>query len=132
MSENLTGRSLVKRSPNHVATDMAGETVVLDMKSGMYYGMDGVAGVIWNLLEQPRMLSDLQAAVVAEYDVLGLGAFRHRFFHELGNKDLVVRRKHIRVLSLLTKPGILAVFPDGLPIETVLFRKTRSRISFAY
>lgn len=69
MSENLTGRSLVKRSPNHVATDMAGETVVLDMKSGMYYGMDGVAGVIWNLLEQPRTLSDLQAAVVAEYDV---------------------------------------------------------------
>ena len=69
MSQNLSGRSLVKRSPDHVATDMAGETVVLDMKSGMYYGMDGVAGTIWTLLEQPRTLADLQAAVVAEYEV---------------------------------------------------------------
>ena len=69
MSQNLSSRSLIKRSPNHVATDMAGETVVLDMKSGMYYGMDGVAGTIWNLLDEPRTLADIQAAVLAEYEI---------------------------------------------------------------
>ena len=48
---------------------MAGETVVLDMKSGMYYGMDGVGGLIWNLLEQPQTLEAIHAAVLAEYEV---------------------------------------------------------------
>ena len=65
----MTNRSVVKRSPNHVATDMAGETVVLDMKSGMYYGMGAVAGLIWSLLDEPRTLGDLKTAVLAEYDI---------------------------------------------------------------
>ena len=62
-------RATITRSPNHVATDMAGETVVLDMKSGMYYGMDGVAGLIWNLLETPQTLEDIHKAVLAEYEI---------------------------------------------------------------
>jgi hypothetical protein len=69
VSQSLSSQSIVKRAPNHVATDMAGETVVLDMKSGMYYGMDGVAGSIWAFVDQPRTIADIQAAVVAEYDI---------------------------------------------------------------
>ena len=69
MNQGITNRSVVKRSPNHVATDMAGETVVLDMKSGMYYGMDAVAGLIWNLIEEPKTLDEIRAAVIREYDI---------------------------------------------------------------
>lgn len=69
VSQGMTSRSIVKRSPNHVATDMAGETVVLDMKSGMYYGMGVVAGTIWKLIEEPKSLEEIRAAVVAEYDI---------------------------------------------------------------
>jgi hypothetical protein len=48
---------------------MAGETVVLDMKSGMYYGMGAVAALIWSILDEPRSLDEIQAAVLAEYDI---------------------------------------------------------------
>jgi len=48
---------------------MAGETVVLDMKSGMYYGMGAVAALIWSILDEPRSLEEIQAAVLAEYDI---------------------------------------------------------------
>ena len=65
----MPSRSVVKRSPNHVATDMAGETVVLDMTSGMYYGMGAVAALIWSILDEPRSLEEIQAAVLAEYDI---------------------------------------------------------------
>jgi len=68
VDQTSTNRSVVKRSPNHVATDMAGETVVLDMKSGMYYGMDAVAGLIWNLIAEPKTLQEIQAGVLAEYE----------------------------------------------------------------
>lgn len=69
MSQHISNRSIVKRSPNHVATDMAGETVVLDMTSGMYYGMDAVAGTIWNFLDEPRTIEEIQATVLAEYEI---------------------------------------------------------------
>ena len=69
MSQPLTELSVVRRSPNHVATDMAGEMVVLDMKSGMYYGMEGVSASIWNLLTEPRSLREIRDAVMQEYEV---------------------------------------------------------------
>jgi hypothetical protein len=69
VNQTISNRSVVKRSPNHVATDMAGETVVLDMKSGMYYGMDSVASSIWNLIEEPKTLQEIRAAILEEYDI---------------------------------------------------------------
>ena len=69
MSHSITSRSVVTRSANHVATDMAGETVVLDMKSGMYYGMDDVAALIWNALTEPRTFDEIRAAVLEEYEI---------------------------------------------------------------
>lgn len=69
MKHQLSESSVVRRSNNHVATDMAGETVVLDMKSGMYYGMDQVGASIWNLLAEPRSLREIREAVMEEYEV---------------------------------------------------------------
>lgn len=69
MTDGITNRSIVKRSADHIATDMGGETVVLDMKSGMYYGMDQVGSLIWNLIEEPKTLAEIRRAVLDEYDV---------------------------------------------------------------
>ncbi len=43
--------------------------MVLDMKSGMYYGMDEVGSLIWKLIEEPRNVSEIHDAVLAAYDV---------------------------------------------------------------
>lgn len=69
MSPAITHRSIVRRSPDHVATDMAGETVVLDMKSGMYYGMEEVGALIWNFLTEPRTLLEIREAVLEAYEI---------------------------------------------------------------
>ena len=61
--------SVVRRSNNHVATDMAGETVVLDMKSGMYYGIQGVGALVWDVIAEPKTLGEIRAAVLTEYEV---------------------------------------------------------------
>jgi hypothetical protein len=61
--------SVVHRSANHIACDMGEETVVLDMASGTYYGLDAVAARVWTLIEQPMTLRAIHEAIVAEYDV---------------------------------------------------------------
>jgi Coenzyme PQQ synthesis protein D (PqqD) len=48
---------------------MAGEAIVLNMKSGTYFGMDQVGALIWNLLDKPRTVGEIREAIVREYEV---------------------------------------------------------------
>ena len=67
--ETFTHLSIVKRIADQVSCDMAGEAIVLNMKSGVYFGMDQVAASIWNLLEKPRTVGEIRDAIMKEYDV---------------------------------------------------------------
>jgi Coenzyme PQQ synthesis protein D (PqqD) len=48
---------------------MAGEAIVLNMKSGVYFGMDQVAALIWNFLEKPHTVAEVREAIMKEYEV---------------------------------------------------------------
>jgi hypothetical protein len=52
-----------------MASDIGGETVILGLQKGRYYGLDAVGARIWQLLQTPTSVADLQRAIVAEYDV---------------------------------------------------------------
>jgi len=57
------------RGEDKISTGLKGETVILDLASGTYSGLDEVGTTIWNLLEQPRRFQDLGQALMAEYAV---------------------------------------------------------------
>jgi hypothetical protein len=61
--------SLVRRSDNQIACDMGGEAVILDLKSGTYYGLDVVAARVWSLIEQPLPFSAICDTIMSEYEV---------------------------------------------------------------
>jgi hypothetical protein len=61
--------SLVQRAADQIACDMGGEVVILDLKSGTYYGLDVVGARIWTLIEQPASIISIRDAIVAEFDV---------------------------------------------------------------
>ncbi len=58
-------------SPRLVASDVAGETVILDYEAGKYFGLEGVGGFVWSLIQKkgPVNLADLCREVTAEYNV---------------------------------------------------------------
>jgi hypothetical protein len=58
-------------SPRLVASDVAGETVILDYEAGKYFGLEGVGGFVWSLIKKkgPVNLDDLCREVTTEYDV---------------------------------------------------------------
>ena len=56
--------------PPQVISRLVGdETVLLDLASGMYFGVDGVAMRIWESIAAGQTLDQTVAAVVVEFEV---------------------------------------------------------------
>lgn len=45
------------------------EVVILDYKSGIYYGLTEVGARIWELIQQPQTLANLSKIITEEYGV---------------------------------------------------------------
>lgn len=49
--------------------ELAGETVLLNLNTGVYFGLDPIGTRIWHLVQAGRSLSQILAALLDEFDV---------------------------------------------------------------
>jgi hypothetical protein len=56
-------------SAGQLASRTGGGVAILDVHRTLYYGLDAVGARIWGLIEEPTPLTDVLAAVVAEFDI---------------------------------------------------------------
>jgi hypothetical protein len=68
MSEISTA-SHVRISDDALFQELQGEAVLLDLKTGVYFGLDRVGTRIWQLLGEHELLSDVVEVMLKEYDV---------------------------------------------------------------
>jgi Coenzyme PQQ synthesis protein D (PqqD) len=61
--------SVVVAVETQISSDMAGEAIILELKAGMYYGLDPIGTRIWKLIQEPRSTSSLRDTLLAEYEV---------------------------------------------------------------
>ena len=52
-----------------VSCDLDGEAAILNLKDGVYYGLDPIGAKIWNLIQNPIRLCDVVEKIWEEYDV---------------------------------------------------------------
>ena len=52
-----------------VSCDLDGEAAILNLKDGVYYGLDPVGAKIWNLIQKPMILNNVLQLIMEEYDV---------------------------------------------------------------
>jgi precorrin-6B methylase 2 len=64
---DVSGRLRVHRSV--LSRELAGETVLLNLESGVYYGLDAVGTRAWNLLAEERTLADVCTIMLKEFEV---------------------------------------------------------------
>ncbi len=69
MSPIIGGRSVIVAVKDQVSCNLAGEAAILNIKSGVYYGLDPVGARIWSLVQDPRTVEDVRSAIIDEYDV---------------------------------------------------------------
>ncbi|MFT5083440.1 MAG: hypothetical protein ACI9Y1_001483 [Lentisphaeria bacterium] len=69
MAEKLTLSSTVRRNENIVDAVIDGETVMMSIENGQYYGLDNIASRIWQLVEKPIKINDICQSLQEEYNV---------------------------------------------------------------
>ena len=62
-------KRIVRVSPSTLYRDVQGETVLLHLDSGEYFGLDETATRIWQLIVEKGDLREVEAAMVLEFDV---------------------------------------------------------------
>lgn len=67
--QKLTMDSHLLRSKDLVAANMDGDTVMMSIESGHYFGIGGIGSRVWELLEFEVTLSDLMASILNEYEI---------------------------------------------------------------
>jgi hypothetical protein len=97
----LTARSafepsaLVVVAPDVLSSTIGSEQVMLNLRDGIYYGLEAIGSEIWTLLQQPITVAEICQVVVDRYDVEG----------ERCRQDVV------GLLGELVKRGLIEVRP---------------------
>ena len=69
MKHALSLSSHVRIPADVLAHDLQGETVILNLETGIYFDLDGVATDIWQALQDTGSLNDAYEKVLAMYEV---------------------------------------------------------------
>lgn len=93
----MTPESVLFISKDVLANDLGDETVLLNLKTGMYYGLDSVGTLIWNLIEEDGRLSNLHSRLMDTYD-----AASEQIWADL-----------VTLVDLMCQKGLLEHRPEG-------------------
>jgi hypothetical protein len=97
MPEHLSLDSVVVPVEDQVSAQLGEETVILNVESGQYYGLNEVGARVWELIQQPRALAEIRTALLEHYDV----------------EPEVCERDLRRIIEDLMANGLVAVHEPG-------------------
>jgi hypothetical protein len=66
---SLSKQSVVTVTQDQVSCSLGSEAAILNVKDGIYYGLDPVGAHIWKLLQTPRKIADIHELLLQEFDV---------------------------------------------------------------
>ncbi len=94
MSIGLSLASTVRISDDVIFNDLQGEVVVLNLQTGMYFGLDPVGTRTWHLIQEYGRLEPVKDTLLQEYDVSP-----ERLWEDL--QDLVTRLVEHRLVEVV-------------------------------
>ena len=88
-------RGAIVASGDVLVSEFGNELVLLNLRDGVYYGLEDVGARIWALLKQPVTLTAIRDAIVSEYEVEPTSCERdvRALVEELATKGLVEIRE---------------------------------------
>ena len=66
---SISTNSTIVVSQDQVSCDLSREAAILNLKSGVYFGLNTVGASIWKLIQEPKTIDEIRDALVDEYDV---------------------------------------------------------------
>ena len=65
----ISEQSIVVVSQDQVSCELGGEAALLNLKAGVYYGLNEVGASIWKLIQEPKRVGEIRDAILEEYEV---------------------------------------------------------------
>lgn len=90
--ETIILQSTVQRNPEMISSDMDGETVMMSIENGEYYGLNPIGSRIWELIENETTVDAVINTLLVEYEV-GMEQCKNEtleFLHKLLNNNLII------------------------------------------
>jgi Coenzyme PQQ synthesis protein D (PqqD) len=69
MGAPLSLHTVVVAAPEQVSCPLGEESAILNLKNSVYYGMNPAGARVWDLLKQPKSITELRNALLEEYEV---------------------------------------------------------------
>jgi Coenzyme PQQ synthesis protein D (PqqD) len=87
----ITADSHIALSKDQASCDLAGETAIVNLMNGVYYGLDPMGTHIWKLLREPLTFAALCDSLIHDYDVEAsrLESDMREFLNDLADQGLV-------------------------------------------
>jgi hypothetical protein len=95
MTETISKTSTVSAMPGQVSSTVEGEAVILNVETGIYYGLNPVGAWVWDVLQTPTTVAQLLEGLIAEFDV----------DEERGETDLLALLDDLAGASLIEVTG---------------------------
>ena len=68
-SSSIGPASVVVRAKDVISCELDGETAMLNIRSGIYYGLDEVGAAIWRKVSQSCVVREIVRDITAQYEV---------------------------------------------------------------
>jgi hypothetical protein len=68
-AHDIPDSATVKASDDLLVSEFGTELVILNLKDGVYFGLEDVGVRIWKLLQEPTTVPAIRDVLVSEYDV---------------------------------------------------------------
>jgi len=94
----------ITANKDQVSAELKGEAVILDLKSGVYYGLNEVGASIWALVQHPQTVVSLRDALLAEYEIDA----------ETCERDLLAILQDLKAAELIDVTGQLSSGEEGI------------------
>jgi hypothetical protein len=65
----ISSNTVVVATTDQVSSDLAGESVILNLKSGTYFGLNEAGSIVWSLIQQPKSVGEVCQNILQEYEV---------------------------------------------------------------
>ncbi|MGI8501484.1 MAG: PqqD family peptide modification chaperone [Hassallia sp.] len=69
LDQKISESSIVEANQEQISSDLGGEAVILNLKTGVYHGLNEVGALIWTLIQEPKPVRDIKQILLQEYEV---------------------------------------------------------------
>jgi len=69
MAREIGSQTVIVASRDQLSADLGDSAALLNVREGVYYGLDEVGSRVWQSIQQPRSLASITDELLQEYEV---------------------------------------------------------------